>query len=273
MTSPPPTSDYSAVQDGEPMMLDPSDYPNVDHLVTEDDTPVDNVFAAKQQRLLVETLYTSPALAGRTFIADANVGVFASIHKSAIVPDMFLSLDVELPPNFREKRYRSYFLWEYGKPPDVVVELISDRRGDELGSKMREYAQIGTRYYAIFDPDRHFKGELLRIYGLSMGHYQELDSHWLPDIGLGLTLWEGEYEGAHDTWLRWRDQDGQALPTGSEYSEAERQRAEAERQRAEAERQRAEAERQRAEAERQRADRLLAQLRALGIEPTEDPTT
>jgi hypothetical protein len=70
---------------------------------------------------------------------------------------------------------------------------------------MREYAQIGTRYYAIFDPDRHFKGNLLRIYGLSMGHYQELDSLWLPDIGLGLTLWEGEYEGAHDTWLRWCD--------------------------------------------------------------------
>ncbi len=240
-----------------PLILDPSEYPNVDHLITEDDTPVDSVFAAKQQRLLVEPLYATPALAGRTFIADANVGVFASIYKSAIVPDAFLSLNIELPPNFREKRYRSYFLWEYGKPPDVVIELISDLRGEELGSKMHDYAQIGTRYYVIFDPDRHLKGQLLRIYGLSLGVYEELATHWLPDVGLGLMLWEGAYEGAHDTWLRWCDQDGQVIPTGGEYAEQERQRAEQERQRA--------------EQERQRAERLIAQLRALGVEPQDDP--
>src|SRR5262245_42400313 len=136
MTAPPQTTDPEPLhtlvgEDEEPVtILDPSDYPSVDHLVTEDDTPVDNVFAAKQQRLLVEPLYASQALAGRTFIADANVGVFASIYRSAIVPDAFLSLDVQLPPNFREKRYRSYFLWEYGKPPDAVIELISDLRGE-----------------------------------------------------------------------------------------------------------------------------------------------
>jgi Uma2 family endonuclease len=250
MTATPQISERPAAQDEAPLMLDPSEYPNVDHLITEDDTPVDSVFAAKQQRLLVEPLYATPALAGRTFIADANVGVFASIYKPAIVPDVFLSLNIELPPNFREKRHRSYFLWEYGKPPDVVIELISDRRGEELGAKMHDYAQIVTRYYVIFDPDRHLKGQILRIYGLSLGVYAELASHWLPDVGLGLTLWEGAYEGAHDTWLRWCDQDGQVIPTGGEYAEQERQRA---------------------EQERQRADRLIAQLRALGVEPQDDP--
>src|SRR3954462_732825 len=99
MTAPPQVSDHTTAQDGEPLILDPSDYPNVDHLVTEDDAPVDNVFAAKQQRLLVESLYATPVLAGHSFIADANVGVFASIYKPAIVPDVFLSLDVQLPPN------------------------------------------------------------------------------------------------------------------------------------------------------------------------------
>jgi hypothetical protein len=122
---------------------------------------------------------------------------------------------------------------------------------------MREYAQIGTRYYAIFDPDRHLKSSLLRIYGLTLGAYQELEGHWLPDIGLGLALWEGAYEGAHDTWLRWCDQDGRVIPTGAEYAKAEAERAETERQRA--------------ETERQRAERLLAQLRALGVEPQDDP--
>ena len=34
-------------------------HPNIDHIVTEDDTPVDNVFSEKQQRLLTEALYAS----------------------------------------------------------------------------------------------------------------------------------------------------------------------------------------------------------------------
>ena len=37
--------------------LSPSDWPQIDHLITADDTPVDNIPAAKQQRLLVESLY------------------------------------------------------------------------------------------------------------------------------------------------------------------------------------------------------------------------
>ncbi len=42
--------------------------PNIDHIVTEDDTPVDNMFSEKQQRLLSGSLYDSwnP---GRPFIA------------------------------------------------------------------------------------------------------------------------------------------------------------------------------------------------------------
>jgi mannose/cellobiose epimerase-like protein (N-acyl-D-glucosamine 2-epimerase family) len=115
---------------------------------------------------------------------------------------------------------------------------------------MRDYAQIGTRYYIIFDPDRHLKRQVLQIYGLTLGVYEELERHWLPDIGLGLALWEGVYEGGHDTWLRWCDQDGNVIPTSAEYAEQEHQRA---------------------EQERQRAERLLEQLRALGVEPQDDP--
>jgi hypothetical protein len=36
--------------------------PDIDTLITEDDEPVDNVFSAKQQRFLVETLYANVAL-------------------------------------------------------------------------------------------------------------------------------------------------------------------------------------------------------------------
>ena len=57
--------------------------PQVDNLVTEDDTPGDDLFSAKQQRLLVESLYASWAGPedGCPFLADANVGVLAEPTK------------------------------------------------------------------------------------------------------------------------------------------------------------------------------------------------
>ena len=73
-----------------------------------------------------------------------------------------------------------------------------------------------------------------------------MEPSWLPGVGLGLTLWEGEYEGQPGLWLRWCDRQGVVIPTGRE---------------------RAEQERQRAEQERQRAQRLEERLRALGVDP------
>jgi hypothetical protein len=52
-------------------------------------------------------------------------------------------------------------------------------------------------------------------------------------LKLGLTLWEGQFEGKHATWLRWTDEHGVLIPTGKERAEQERQRAEHTEQRAE----------------------------------------
>ncbi|MGA9380889.1 MAG: hypothetical protein WBV73_19160 [Phormidium sp.] len=59
-------------------------------------------------------------------------------------------------------------------------------------------------------------------------------------------MWEGEFEGRQDTWLRWCDRQGNILPTGDERSRHAEQRA--------------------AQAER-RAQLLAEQLRNLGIDP------
>src|SRR6266436_6633958 len=117
--------------------------PQVDDLVTEDDTPVDNLFSAKQQRLLVEPLYSSWAGPGdgRPFLADANVGVFYSVRQPPLVPDAFLSLDVQAPEDLWTRSNRSYFTWEYGKPPDVVIEVVSNQKGAEAERKLRDYAR------------------------------------------------------------------------------------------------------------------------------------
>jgi Uma2 family endonuclease len=256
--------------------LKSEDWPQVDHLVTEDDTPVDNIYCEKQQRLLTQSLYDSWAGpgGGRPFIALANVGLFYGINQPPLVPDVLVSLDVEFPVDIWEKRHRSYMIWEYGKPPEVVVELVSNKIGGEADVKLRAYARMGVAYYVIYDPTKQLSDQVLRVYALHPGNSAALQDLWLPGVELGLLLWQGRFEDREDTWLRWCDREGQMLLTGAERAEHERQRAEHERQRAEHERQRAEHERQRAEHERvmrqqaqEQAERLAARLRELGIEP------
>src|SRR3954469_2015486 len=175
-------------QSAAPEVLDPADIaPNIDHIVTEDDTPGDNIFSEKQQRLLTEPLYSSWSGPGaeRVFMVAANVGVYAAVYQPPLVPDVFLSLDVQVPEDMWAKNHRSYFLWEYGKPPDVAIEIVSNRKGHEAGSKLRDYARIGVAYYAIFDPDEQLQGKILRLYALREGKYAPLKGQWLPEIGLG----------------------------------------------------------------------------------------
>ncbi|MCS6805508.1 MAG: Uma2 family endonuclease [Acidobacteriota bacterium] len=257
--------------------------PDIRHIITEDDTPVDNFASEKQQRLLTEPLYSSWAGPGqgRSFLVAANVGIFYTPRAAAIVPDVFLSLDVEVAPDWWQKEHRSYFLWEFGKPPEVVIEIVSNREGGEADEKKQKYARIKVGYYVIYDPLQQVMPEPLTIYQLR-GHTYVLQAEpRFPDLKLGLTLWEGEYEGRQDVWLRWTDEQGRIILTGKERAEAERERAEAERERAEAERERAEQERQRAEQERaekealreqlelerQRVAQLTERLRQLGREP------
>ena len=144
-----------AVSNDPPQAIPLELHPDVDHLVTEDDTPVDNVFSEKQMRLLTEPLYSSwtcPA-GQQSFVAMANVGLFFAVDRPPLVPDVLLSTNVVRPADFRAKRHRSYFIWEYGKPPDVVIEVVSNREGGEDREKMEIYAEIGVRDYAIYDPD------------------------------------------------------------------------------------------------------------------------
>jgi hypothetical protein len=239
----------TTTQPAPPEVWDPAVIaPHIDHIVTEDDTPVDSIFSEKQQRLLTEPLYSSwPGRgAGRVFMVAANDGVFAAIYQPPLVPDVFLSLDVRVQEDMWAKNHRSYFLWEYGKPPDVVIEIVSNQKGHEAGSKLRDYARIGVTYYVIFDPEEQLQGKRLRLYALREAKYVPLKGQWLPEVGLGLALWQGSFEGTDAAWLRWCDQAGAVIPTGAE---------------------RAEQERERAEQERERAERLAARLRALGVDP------
>jgi Uma2 family endonuclease len=258
----------------------------LEQLITEDDEPVDNIFSAKQQRLLVSPLYSSWQ-PGRPFLADSNVGVFSDVKQSPIVPDMFLSMDVRITEDWFAKEHRSYFIWEFGKPPEVAVEVVSNKEGEEAGSKIQKYARLGVRYYAIYDPQRLIQPEYLRFYELRGGRYQLKPDNRLEQVGLSLTLWQGTFEEWPCRWLRWCGLDGRLIPTGDERAAQEHERAAQERERANQEREQADQERKRADQERERAnqgwaradqereraDRLLARLRALGLDPDEELLT
>lgn len=236
--------------------------PNLDEIITEDDTPVDSIYTEKQQRLLTEPLYSSwnAPEESRPFLALANVGLFYQFKEPPLVPDALLALRAAVGADLHLKANHSYFVWMQGKPPNEVTEIVSDRSGGEDSFKLRLYAAIGVPYYAIYDPRGMLEGGPLRIYALQEGKYELMDSGWLPHVGLGLKLWQGTFEGQPETWLRWCDRDGNVIPTGAE-------RAEEERRRADEEHRRADEERRRAEDTIARADRLAAQLRALGVEP------
>jgi Uma2 family endonuclease len=197
--------------------------PDASHLITEDDAPVDNLLSEKQQRLLTEPLYSS-WLSEQPFLVAANVGLFVVPRNPAIVPDVMLSLDVPVPEDW--SAMRSYLVWEFGKVPDVVIEIVSNKKGEEQGTKRQTYAQAGVPYYVIYDPLRQLEGDILEVYELRARRYEQLPDTWFSDIGLGVTLWEGTFEGQHSTWLRWCDQDRVVIPTGAERAESERQRAE-----------------------------------------------
>ena len=62
---------------------------------------------------------------------------------------------------------------------------------------------------------------------------------WMNDIQLGLGLWQGIYQGIERFWLRWYDAEGNWVLTPEE-------------------------------GERRRVERLVEQLRSLGVEPDLD---
>jgi Uma2 family endonuclease len=227
--------------------------PDISNIITEDDAPVDNILSERHQRLLTHTLHASWK-PGRPFLAVANVGLFYALRKPPLVPDVMLSLDVDPQKgaetiNLAEKSNRSYFVWEYGKPPDVVIEIVSNLQGGELDEKFIRYAEIGIDYYIVFDPFEEYGTPAVRAFSLMSGVYQSLPEARFDAIGLELRLWQGVFEGYNGEWLRWFTTDGFMLPSAEELQAA------------------LDIERERADAQQRRADRLLAKLHALGIDP------
>lgn len=249
-----------------PVLEDDEDFrvmaPDVSHLTTEDDQPMENVYQDKQCDILTEALRVSWPQ-GRPFISASDVAVFPEARDEvSIVPDVMLSVGVEPPGPCHQKEFRSYFIWNFGKPPDIAFEIVSNIKGGEDTQKLERYAKIRVPYYVIFDPEGYLSSRPLRIFQLTGMTYVEKLDRMFPEIGLGLTLWSGEFDGFQANWLRWVDPDNVLLPVGQEV----RERADHEQARADNEQARADNERARADKAEEQAERLRQKLRELGVD-------
>ncbi len=238
-----------------PISLPKERWPDLTHVVTEDDTPVDNPFSEKEMRLLTSPLYAtwSGPSGGRPFRVLANVGLF-NLELVPIVPDVMLGLDVECPLDLMIKGHRAWFIHIVGKSPDVAIEIVSARDGGEDTTKMIDYAALGIRYYIIHDPRNRLGKGVLRGFELRRKKYVPIDPRWLPKVELGLILWQGKFEGVEELWLRWCDKEGNVILTGEERAEKENEaRLAAEQEKAAAELARNAAEQDKAAAEHGKA--------------------
>jgi Uma2 family endonuclease len=201
----------------ETITLASHEYPDTSQMILEDDAPVDSFINEKQQRLLATVFYSGADTGIKVpFVAAANVGLFPHVRHKGIVPDAFLSLNIEAGEQWLERNVRSYLFWEFGKAPDVVIEVVSPTPGNELGSKLTDYAKLGVPYYVVFDPLHKLGEKVLRVFQLEAGNYVAKNDAWFPSINLGLTLWKGSFENSNYTWLRWCYADGTVVPTGDE---------------------------------------------------------
>ena len=99
---------------------------------------------------------------------------------------------------------------DHGKPPEVVIEIVSNAEGGEVDRKLARYAKLHVDHYVVFDP--------LACYVLLAGTYEKRPrANEFPTVaGLQLQLWDGAYKGQADRWLRWAREDGTLIPTGAE---------------------------------------------------------
>ena len=222
---------------------------------------------------------------GRAFVATDLLIYYRKGDKGATVaPDVMVVLEVD------GSHRRSYKLWEEGRVPDFVLEVLSSstQENDE-GEKRKTYAQLGVREYFRYAPvsrrmagmgGRRLAGEVLRE-----GRWEALprlgEERLRSEVlGLELRVRERRTEGDFRE-LRFRDPDtGEDLPTHAEERQgrirAERAHEESERARENERQGRTRAEHARREAERGRreerqgriqAEREIARLRAMLEQP------
>jgi Uma2 family endonuclease len=229
--------------------------PTQDELPSDDGIPMETQRHRLQMELLIDPL--SRWLKDKDAYVGGNMFVYYSLtqvkNQDFKGPDFFAVLNV---PRCERK---SWVVWEEGKAPDVVIELLSESTSvtDKNEKKQIYQSKLRVPEYFWFDP---FNPDDWQGFRLEGGTYQPLPKDKQgrlisQELGLALVCWQGKYteDEIETSWLRWATIDGELLPTQAEVAEQEKLRADREKLRA--------------DREQQRADRLAEQLKSLGVNP------
>jgi Uma2 family endonuclease len=248
--------------------------PPLDDLACDDNIPMETEQHKLQMDLLIYSL--KPWLTQRP---DGYVGgnrfvhfIDQAGHREFRGPDVFVALGI--PKGIR----KNWVVWQEGKEPDVVIELLSTStfKEDKNEKKQVYQNQLRVKEYFWFDP---LNPTDFADFSLQRGNYQRLpvdrDGRLISQqLGLALIRWQGSYEDLDTIWLRWETLDGVLLLAPQEIAKQQQQlarQAQAKAQQAEVKAQQAEVKAQQtlstAAYQRQRAEQLANQLRAWGIDP------
>ncbi|BAP58181.1 hypothetical protein THII_3884 [Thioploca ingrica] len=208
----------------EPGWLPQLSLPTQDDLPSDDGVPMETERHKKQMDLLIYPLTSWLKL--RAYVGG-NMFIYYSVkqvrYQDFKGPDVFVVLDV---PN-RERK--SWVVWEEGKSPDLIIELLSESTAnyDKNEKKQIYQNQLKVSEYYWFDP---FNPDDWAGFELQQSCYQPI----IPDaqnrfissrLKLALVRWYGIYEGVETIWLRWSHLNGELLPTPQEARDSETQRA------------------------------------------------
>jgi Uma2 family endonuclease len=115
----------------------------------------------------------------------------------------------------KDKPRKSYFLWEEGKPPDLVIELTSASTRDEdlVGKKSLYQNILGVHEYFLFDPYAEYLDPPLQGFRLQDGTYADIPliDGRLASEALGL-----HFEGCGEYLRLYNPASGRWVLTGRE---------------------------------------------------------
>jgi Uma2 family endonuclease len=258
-------------------------------------------FHGLQPNLLAEALTLPDYDSNQTFSAfDLNLYYDENHLNWYKRPDWFLVVGVSRL--YRGESLRSsYVIWDEKVPPVLIIEFLSPTtEADDLGpfakkppiatagkppGKFTVYEQIlKVPNYIVYNEET----QQLRYFQLVKGHYEEQilavqpPLLWIPELNIGLGLWQGSYRNSPQTWLRWCDAQGHWLLTETERERSGKETANQARDQAqliaqqayqaqERAQQLAEQERQVREQAQSDREKMATYLRSLGIDPDNLP--
>ncbi len=182
-----------------------------------------------QMILLIQTLSLFWNDREDVFISGTMFVYFSPEHvfnKDFLGPDFFAVLGVP------KRDRKSWVVWQEGKGPELVIELISESTAakDKHDKKLIYQDKLFVPEYIWFDI---FNGQW-EGFVLQNGIYHPMPT--MPTdqgerlvsthLGLALVRWRGTFNGIYGRWLRWETLEGMLIPTPEELAAQERQEKE-----------------------------------------------